>query len=77
MVIGKGYEDGYLEEAEVRELASQAFAAHALTGKRVLVIIPDHTRTAPIPCFSACSTSCWEGRWRHWITWSPWARISR
>jgi nickel-dependent lactate racemase len=51
MVIGKGYEDGYLSEAEVRELASQAFAERDLTGKRVLVIIPDHTRTAPIPLF--------------------------
>jgi len=51
MVIGTGYEDRYLSEAEVRELVSQALAEHDLTGKRVLVIIPDHTRTAPIPLF--------------------------
>jgi nickel-dependent lactate racemase len=51
MVIGKGYENGYLGETEVRELTSQALAEHDLAGKRVLVIIPDHTRTAPIPLF--------------------------
>lgn len=50
-MIGTGYEDRYLTEAEVRELASQAFAEHDMAGQRVLVIIPDHTRTAPIPLF--------------------------
>jgi nickel-dependent lactate racemase len=51
MVIGKGYEDGFLSEDQVRELMAQALGELNLRNKRVLVIIPDHTRTAPIPLF--------------------------
>jgi len=49
MVRGKGYEDRFLSEADVRELTSSALAAADLDGQRVLIIIPDSTRTAPIP----------------------------
>jgi len=49
MVIGNGYIDQALSEGEVRDLMSQAFAQLDLSGERVLVIIPDSTRTAPIP----------------------------
>jgi lactate racemase len=49
MLIGKGYEDRLLTEAEIRELTSTALAEAGLDGKRVLIIIPDSTRTAPIP----------------------------
>jgi nickel-dependent lactate racemase len=49
MVIGKGACDRALSESEVRELMSSAFSGAGLDGKRVLVIIPDGTRTAPIP----------------------------
>jgi len=48
-LIGKGYTDRTLTEVEVRELVAQAFAAHDMTGKRVLFITPDATRSAPIP----------------------------
>jgi len=48
-MIGKGYEDKFLTEAEVRELMSPALAQADLTGKRVLIITPDSTRTAPLP----------------------------
>jgi len=48
MVIGKGFEDKSLSEEDVRQLASEAFAKTDLRGKKVLVLIPDHTRTAPI-----------------------------
>ena len=48
-MIGKGYEDNHLTEAEIHELMAQTFNAHNLSGKRVLIIIPDTTRTAPIP----------------------------
>ncbi|NIO69880.1 MAG: DUF2088 domain-containing protein [Anaerolineae bacterium] len=51
MVIGKGYEEGFLSEDTVRELVAQALSELDLRNKRVLVIIPDHTRTAPIPLF--------------------------
>lgn len=49
MVIGTGYTDKSLTEAEIRDLMSQALAELDLAGKRVLIIIPDGTRTAPIP----------------------------
>src|SRR5689334_10361718 len=48
MLIGKGYEDRFLSEAEIRELMRQALTAAALDGKRVLILLPDRTRTAPI-----------------------------
>ncbi|NJN94053.1 MAG: DUF2088 domain-containing protein [Anaerolineales bacterium] len=49
MLAGKGYENQYLTEAEVREVVAAALAQVNLSGKRVLIIIPDGTRTAPIP----------------------------
>ena len=47
-MIGKGYTDKTLTEADVRDLVAQAFAAHDVTGKRVLFITPDATRSAPM-----------------------------
>ena len=49
--VGKGYDEGFLTESEVRALMSEAFAKIDLNGKRVLIIIPDSTRTAPLPLF--------------------------
>src|SRR5436305_12833513 len=49
MLIGKGYEDRFLTEAEIRELMAEALGAARLDGKRVLILTPDRTRTAPIP----------------------------
>ena len=51
MLIGKGYTDQFLNESDIRGLMTEALARTNLDGKRVLVIIPDHTRTAPIPLF--------------------------
>jgi nickel-dependent lactate racemase len=51
MVFGKGYTDRFLSEREVHGLTTEALAQADLDGKRVLFIIPDHTRTAPIPLF--------------------------
>jgi len=51
MVVGRGYERGSLAEAEVRELTARALESLDLEGKRVLIIIPDTTRTAPLPLF--------------------------
>ncbi len=47
-VIGIGNTDRLLSEPEVVALVQEAFAARNVDGKRVLCIIPDHTRTAPI-----------------------------
>src|SRR6201999_561003 len=49
MLVGKGEVDRFLTEAEIRELMAQALDGAALDGRRVLVLIPDRTRTAPIP----------------------------
>ena len=48
-VIGEGLTQGCLSEDRVRELMAEALDAQDLTGKRVLILIPDSTRTAPIP----------------------------
>ena len=47
MVIGIGYTDRFLTDDEIRDVVSAGFAQADVTGKRVLVIIPDSTRTAP------------------------------
>ncbi len=49
MVIGRGFEDRFLTESETRDLMSLALGLAQLDGRRILVIIPDRTRTAPIP----------------------------
>jgi nickel-dependent lactate racemase len=48
-MISKGYEDSFLSESETKELMRQALERANLDGKRVLILIPDRTRTAPIP----------------------------
>jgi nickel-dependent lactate racemase len=50
-VVGRGGTAGYLSEYDVQGLVEQAFTRIDLEGKRVLVLIPDRTRTAPIPLF--------------------------
>jgi nickel-dependent lactate racemase len=49
VLIGKGYEQGCLTEARVRELTAQGLEQAELSGRRVLVLVPDSTRTAPLP----------------------------
>jgi nickel-dependent lactate racemase len=53
MVIGEGFSDRYLTAAEVRAIVGEAAASLAVDAKRVLVIIPDGTRTMPMPTFFA------------------------
>jgi lactate racemase len=48
-LIGRGDATRTLSEDEVRSVLQQAFKEYDLKGKRVLFIIPDGTRTAPIP----------------------------
>ena len=49
LLAGYGSEQETLSEDRVRELLEAAFTSAELEGQRVLVIIPDGTRTAPIP----------------------------
>src|SRR5450432_913929 len=48
-MAGLGFADRVLTEEEISTLLSSALQQSDLEGKRVLVIIPDSTRTAPIP----------------------------
>jgi lactate racemase len=49
MVIGQGSTTETLSDASVEQLLARGLESLALDGRRVLVIIPDGTRTAPIP----------------------------
>ena len=49
MISGNGYRDRLLTETEVRALMAEALDRAGLDGRRVIVIIPDATRTAPMP----------------------------
>jgi nickel-dependent lactate racemase len=48
MIVGQGSVDRHLDEQDVRRLAARAFDSMPLDGKRVLVVIPDGTRTMPM-----------------------------
>lgn len=48
-MFGKGSLSTPITETDARQVIAQEFQNAALDGKRVLVIIPDSTRTAPIP----------------------------
>jgi nickel-dependent lactate racemase len=47
MVISQTSPSGRLGEAEMREVVERFLAATPLAGKRVLAVIPDHTRSGP------------------------------
>ena len=47
-IISKSAFPGRLSETDVVELVAQALPAADYKGKRVLLIVPDHTRTAPV-----------------------------
>jgi len=49
MVIGKGFTDRLLTQAEIRGIICQGLAQIDVAGKRVFVIIPDGTRSGPVP----------------------------
>ena len=51
MVIGRGGTKSTLSEKQVRNIMAQSLSTMDLSGHRVLILIPDRTRTAPIPMF--------------------------
>ena len=51
MVTGIGSPEANLNEAEVRELLAEELSKANLAGKRVVILIPDSTRSAPVPMF--------------------------
>lgn len=48
MVTEKQNKDGLVSNEQVREAVGRFFAANDYTGKRILLIIPDNTRSGPI-----------------------------
>ena len=50
-LVGKGSPTEYLSDEDIRTLVFRALGQADLDGKRVLVIIPDSTRTMPLPLF--------------------------
>ena len=48
MVIGQGDTTRFLSDADVRRIVAEGFATAAIDGKRLLVLIPDATRTMPM-----------------------------
>jgi len=48
-VIGRGARDARLSAGDVREIVGEGLAGVPLDGRRVLAIIPDGTRTMPMP----------------------------
>jgi lactate racemase len=49
MVIGLGLMNRYLTDDEIRAVVHESLASLPLDGKRVLIIIPDGTRSMPMP----------------------------
>ncbi len=62
MVVGQGSTTEILAPEQVQRLLAQACADLPLDGKRLLVIIPDGTRTAPIPLMFRLLYEQIEGR---------------
>src|SRR3954447_19994858 len=50
-MTGTGYTDRFLTADETREIVHASLDSLSLAGKRVLFIIPDGTRTMPMPQF--------------------------
>ena len=49
MTVGKGVSEGYLSREQLDTVAREGLGALPVDGRRVLVIIPDGTRTMPMP----------------------------
>lgn len=49
MTVGRGVTSGYLAPDEVRAVVREGLASRPVDGARVLVLIPDGTRTMPMP----------------------------
>ena len=47
--VGQGTDEGYLTRDEIDSVAREGLAGLPVDGRRVLVIIPDGTRTMPMP----------------------------
>ncbi len=62
MVKSKINKTAHLSDEEIREVSAAALSGIDLEGKKVLAIIPDSTRTAPLPHFFRLLSDLLEGR---------------
>lgn len=46
--LGRGRKDSLLQDSEVREIIGEAAGSWDLSGKRILLIVPDNTRSCPM-----------------------------
>jgi lactate racemase len=53
-VVGSGQSDSYLSDLQIGEIIESAAARIEPAGKRILVIIPDHTRSCPLGMVVRC-----------------------
>ena len=51
MTLGAGTPEAVISDQQVRTILAQGLDKLSPDGKRILVILPDHTRTGPIPLF--------------------------
>lgn len=49
--IGTGFSDRYLTKIEIEHIIVQSLACLSLKDQKILIIIPDHTRTIPLALF--------------------------
>ncbi|HET58793.1 MAG TPA: DUF2088 domain-containing protein, partial [Chloroflexi bacterium] len=59
-MIGTGSKETFLGESDLRAIVKNAGEGNFLSGKRVLVIIPDGTRTMPMPLMFRLLQEEWE-----------------
>jgi nickel-dependent lactate racemase len=64
MVISHGSPTADLKEADIREFVARATATLPVAGKRVLAIIPDHTRSGPTGTFFRAIVDALRGKVR-------------
>ena len=57
-MIGRGDAHVLLSEDDIRHVVSEGISACRVSGKRVLAIIPDTTRTAPMPLLFRAVSEC-------------------
>ena len=69
-MIGAGRADGILEPHEIDALLARGLASWDLQGKRVVCLIPDGTRTAPMPLLfhAICEKLSGEVASLDWLT---------
>ena len=77
IVLGRGLDQGCLSDAEIHSICAAGLAQLPLDDARVLVLIPDGTRTMPMPRLFGILETELSARVRTlWTFWSPWARTS-